>query len=301
VSLLMDRVAGAPITWGVCEVEGWGPQLDADRVLREMATVGLRATELGPEGYLPTEPQQLRALLDSNDLQLVGGFVPVVLHIQDRLSSELVRAAKAADLLAAGGAGVLVLAAALGKRGYDQSAELEANEWQALISGIDRMIEIASERALSVALHPHHGTVVEGPDDVRRVLETSPVSLCIDTGHLMIGGADPATIVDDFADRVSHVHLKDVARELAEQVKSAQVGYHDAVRRGMYRPLGEGDIDVAEIIRVLERSGYRGWYVLEQDAVLETVPEAGAGPIRQAAASLEYLRMAQHTETSAHS
>jgi inosose dehydratase len=294
----LERIAGAPISWGVCEVPGWGGQLSPERVLHEMARVGLRATELGPTGYLPIEPGRLRDLLASHDLRLVGGFVPVMLHREDRLTDELVQAAKAADLLAAGGADVLVLAAVVGD-GYDRSAELDPKEWKTLIHGLDRIIEIGAERALSVALHPHHGTVIEDDNQLQRVLESSPVSVCIDTGHLMIGGADPREVARVAGNRVSHVHLKDVASDLAEQVRTGRVGYRDAVRRELYRPLGTGDVDVAGIVRVLEHSGYRGWYVLEQDAVLETSPEDGAGPMRDAVASLEFLRRTLETETSA--
>src|ERR1700757_3431629 len=78
------KVAGAPIAWGVCEVPGWGHQLRAERVLSEMRAAGLSATELGPEGYLPSEPAQLSALLASHGLTCVGRFAPVVLHDADR-------------------------------------------------------------------------------------------------------------------------------------------------------------------------------------------------------------------------
>src|SRR3954464_9933085 len=74
------RLAGAPISWGVCEVPGWGRQLAPERVLAEMAELGLRATELGPTGYLPHDPGAVRDLLGRHDLTLVGGFVPLVLH-----------------------------------------------------------------------------------------------------------------------------------------------------------------------------------------------------------------------------
>ena len=77
------KIAGAPISWGVCEVPGWGYQLAPDRVLAEMRDVGLSATELGPEGFLPSDPDELTALLDSYGLSCVGAFVPVLLHDDD--------------------------------------------------------------------------------------------------------------------------------------------------------------------------------------------------------------------------
>ena len=296
---LLGRVAGAPITWGVCEVPGWGHQLGPKRVLAEMAQIGLRATELGPEGYLPTKPGPLRQALGAHDLKLVGGFVTAALH-RDPLTEQLALAARSADLLATAGADVLVLAADTGETGYEGSLELDAHEWSTLAQGVGDVMELGARRGLEVALHPHYGTAIEAPHQLARLLESSPVSLCVDTGHLLLGGADPVEVTRNALGRIAHVHLKDVAAELAEQVRRGRVGYHQAVRRGLYRTLGAGDVDIAEIVRLLERSGYRGWYVLEQDAVLEGDPREHEGPIRDAGASLTWLRrVAEEIEAEA--
>jgi inosose dehydratase len=282
-------VAGAPISWGVCEVPGWGYQLEPDRVLSEMAGLGLPATELGPDGYLPTHASKLEATLADHGLELVAGFVPAVLHEPGRLEDELDRVTKQADLLTAAGAEVLVLAAGTGRDGYEGGTELDDPSWASLVAGIGRVIELGSERGLAVALHPHQGTVIEGSRQVQRVLASSPVSLCVDTGHLMVAGADPVELTTAARDRVAHVHLKDVLADLAEQVRSGRMGYRDAVAEGMYRPLGSGDVDVAAIVSALEASDYDGWYVLEQDRVLEGAPEEGMGPVQDVAESLAFF------------
>jgi inosose dehydratase len=77
---MMDRLAAAPISWGVCEVPGWGWQMDSGTVLAQMREVGVRATEFGPDGFLPADPQAKAAVLHDAGLQAVGGFVPVILH-----------------------------------------------------------------------------------------------------------------------------------------------------------------------------------------------------------------------------
>ena len=290
MSALLDRVAGAPITWGICEVPGWGEQLPPDRVLHEMAELGLQATELGPEGFLPTEPAELRSLLESEDLRLVGGFVPATLHTVGVLEDELERVTASADLLAGGGAKVLVLAASAATHDYEQSPDLDSGEWDRLVRGVGRVEEIATERGLTVAVHPHYGTAIERPAHVRRLLDTSDVALCVDTGHLMAGGADPLEVVRWAEGRVHHVHLKDVEAGVAERLRGRELGYRDAVAAGMYRPLGQGDVDVSGVVRTLEESGFEGWYVLEQDTALHEIPPAGAGPVRDASASLEFLR-----------
>ena len=283
------RVAGAPISWGVCEVPGWGYQLEPDRVLSEMAGLGLPATELGPDGYLPTDPSRLEATLADHGLGLAAGFVPAVLHEPAVLEDELERVSVQADLLAASGADVLVLAAGTGTAGYEAGADLDGSSWASLVAGIGRVIDLGSERDLAVAFHPHQGTVVEGPRQVERLLESSPVRLCVDTGHLMVGGADPVELTRGAGGRVAHVHLKDVSADLAEQVRAGRMGYRDAVAAGMYRPLGMGDVDVEAIVSALEASDYDGWYVLEQDRVLEGAPEEGMGPVQDVAESLTFF------------
>jgi inosose dehydratase len=287
VTALLDRVAGAPISWGVCEVPGWGHQLDAGRVLSEMREVGLRATEFGPDGFLPDDPAAKAATLAEHGLAAVGGFVPAVLHEDGH--DPLPAVDRALDGFLAAGAGVLVLAAASGTDGYDARPELEAADWKRLLGNLDRLTDHAAGRGVRACLHPHVGTMVENADDVGRVLDGSSVPLCLDTGHLLIGGSDPVALAAQATDRIVHAHLKDVDRAWAERVQSGGTTYTDAVAAGMYRPLGEGDIDIAAIVTTLERSGYEGWYVLEQDTVLgsEADGDRAVGDVR---ASVDRLR-----------
>ena len=286
---LLDRVAGAPISWGVSEVPGWGHQLDRDRVLSEMASIGLHATELGPDGFLPAGPAGLASALAAYGLRAVGAFVPVFLHEPSRLDHELKRVAAASDALAACGAQVCVLAAATRSDGYDVSTDLDEAGWAALLAGLDRASAVVAERGLVLALHPHMGTVVERLEHVQRVLAGSTTKLCLDTGHLMVGGSDPLALARAVPDRVAHVHLKDIDAGVADRVRRGDTGYRDAVAGGLYRPLGDGDLDVAGIVRSLEAAGFEGWYVLEQDVVLSAPPEPEEGPVRAAARSLGFL------------
>ena len=284
---LGDRVAGAPITWGVCEVPGWGHQMAAERVLSEMRSVGLRATELGPDGFLPAGSE--RALLDANGLSLVAGFVPAVLHDPSSLERELAKVDAAARTIASLGGSVLVLAASSGGRDYEGAGRLDAAGWAALGRGIDRAVDSAGERGLRVGLHPHHGTVVERPQDVERLLGVSGVGLCLDTGHVMVGGGDPVALARTAGSRVVHVHLKDVDATLAERVLAGDLAYHAAVAAGLYRPLGDGDVDIREVVRAVEESAGAVRYVLEHDEVLDREPDEGSGPIRAVRRSLAFL------------
>jgi inosose dehydratase len=285
---VLARIAGAPISWGVCEVPGWGHQLRPRRVLAEMRDAGLAACEFGPDGFLPVEPAAKAELVAEFGLAAVGGFVPVVLHDADIDPAPLV--SRALDELAAAGAGVLVLAAVTGLDGYERRPEIGDTYWRTLLTNLDRAVRAAAERGVVATLHPHVGTMVERAAEVLRVLEGSMVPLCLDTGHLLVGGTDPVELAVAYPERIAHVHLKDVDAAVAERVRTGELGYADAVRRGMYRPLGLGALDVAGIVSALEGSGYRGWYVIEQDTVLDAEPAPGRGPVEDVRMSLTFLR-----------
>jgi inosose dehydratase len=280
------KIAGAPISWGVCEVPGWGYQLPADRVLREMSELGLTATEFGPDGYLPPDPAERARLLAQHGLASAGGFVPAVLH--DPAVDPLIDIDRALDGFVTGNP-VLVLAAATGRDGYEGRPELDETQWQTLLANLDRVAAHANRRGYATTLHPHVGTMVEKTDEVRRVLDGTGVRICLDTGHLLIGGTDPAELARQVPHRVGHVHLKDVNQRIASQVASQQISYTDGVAAGLYQPLGHGDIDIKGVVAALETSGYPGWYVLEQDAILPAAP-TGEGPVADVRKSLDYLR-----------
>ena len=284
---LQSRIAGAPISWGVCEVPGWGHQMAPERVLREMADLGLAATEFGPDGFLPADPQQAADLLASHGMRAVGGFVPVVLFDDSR--DALPEVERALAHFRAANATSLVLAAASGADGYDARPVLDDTQWQVLLANLDRIRDVAAEQGIEATLHPHVGTMVENAEEVDRVLSGSTIGLTLDTGHLLVGGADPVAITRAATDRIRHTHLKDVRADVAERVRSGELTYTDGVRQGLYVPLGQGDVDVAAIVRTLEDAGYQGWYVMEQDTILDAEPQAGAGPVDEVRTGLEFL------------
>jgi inosose dehydratase len=282
--MTLPRVAGAPISWGVCEVPGWGRVLPVDTVLSGMARLGLAATELGPPGFLPDDPDALRGTLDEHGLRLVGGFLAIPLHDADRWAESLAEAERTCRQLAAAGGGMLVLAAATGLDGYDERPRLSDAEWRRLIAGAAAVRDLAGRFGLDTSLHPHVGTHVETAPEVARFLADSDVPLCLDTGHLLIGGTDPLDLVRTHVGRIAHVHLKDVAAPVADRVRAGELSYAEGVAAGLYVPLGDGDVPVAEIVTALRDAGYAGWYVLEQDTALPEESPAAADSGAPAAA-----------------
>lgn len=289
------RIAGAPISWGVCEVPGWGHQLSPSRVLGEMRDVGLAATELGPEGFLPADPDQMAGVLAAHRLTAVGGFTPVVMH---RPGHDPLPAIEVIlEQYQATRAEVLVLSATSGLDGYDSRPALDDDGWDLLLNNLNRISERAAERGVRAVLHPHVGTMVESGEEVQRVLGGSSVSLCLDTGHLLIGGTDPADLTRQVPERIAHTHLKDVNSQIADKVRTGRLSYTEAVVEGMYRPLGTGDVDVEAIVTTLQGNGYAGWYTLEQDTILTEEPH-GDGPVTDVRISADYVRGLLTTTTT---
>jgi len=287
---LEGRIAAAPISWGICEVPGWGAMLPAARVLSEMSHLGLHATELGAPGFLPGDADALGATLRDHDMTLVGGFVPLVLHDPEQRDDALARAEETAALFEACGATVFVTAVV---QDYDWSTPqpLDAKGMRTLGEGLAQVDEVCARHGLTQVLHPHVGTLVETRRDVELALEHTDVAWCLDTGHLQIGGVDPVAFAREHGDRVRHVHLKDMTNDTAGRVIDGDVSLIEGVQSGLFQTLGSGDVDVSDVVLSLESGGYDGWYVLEQDTALTTgLPAPGSGPVEDVERCLTYLR-----------
>lgn len=290
-----ERLAGAPISWGACEVPGWGRMPDAETVLAEMAQLGLHGTELGPPGFLPAETGALSARLRRHRLSFVGAFTPLALHEPD-LETTARHARRAIDLLAGAGGQVLVVAA-VQDLAWSTPEPLDDAGWRRLAAHAAEIQALAAEHGITFALHPHVGTVIETADQVSRALAETDVGWCLDTGHLLIGGTDPAAFAREHGDRITHVHLKDVDDAAAAELRGGRLTLLQATQRGLFVALGRGGAHVATVLRALDDHGYDGWLVLEQDtAITADEPAVDSGTLRDAAESIAFINSAQTEE-----
>jgi inosose dehydratase len=279
------RLAAAPISWGICEVPGWGRMLDAERVLGEMASLGITATELGAPGFLPDDADELRATLRRHGLRLVASFWPVVAHEpSDAVASVRETARKLAAL-----GGDVISVALVQDLAWSAPRELSDRQWETLAATVAEAEAAAAEEGVTLALHPHDGTLVYTAAQVERALAETSCGWCLDTGHLYLGGVDPAAFAAEHARRVVHVHLKDVDAAVAARLAEG-LSLLEAVQAGLFVPLGEGDAGVGRAIAELDRAGYSGWWVLEQDtAITGPEPAAGSGPMAAVQRSLDFV------------
>jgi inosose dehydratase len=290
-----ERLAGAPISWGACEVPGWGRMPVAETVLAEMAQLGLRGTELGPPGFLPSDPAVLSALLRHHGLALVAVFTPLVLHDPDREATHRL-ARKTIDLLSRAGGQVLVVAA-VQDLAWSTPRPLDDDGWRRLAAHAAEIEALAAEHGITFALHPHVGTLIETAAQVARALAETQVGWCLDTGHLLIGGADPAAFASEHGERITHVHLKDVDAAVAAELRAGHLTLLQATQQGLFVPLGRGAAATAMVLEALAEHRYDGWLVLEQDtAITANEPAVDGGPLRDATESIAFINSAQTEE-----
>jgi inosose dehydratase len=286
----LSRVASAPISWGICEVPGWGKMLSTNRVLSEMAQLGLAGTELGAPGFLPTNPDEIDAILEEHKLKLLGGFTPVVVHDPAERDATMKYVRKTIELFKKTGATQLV-SSPVYTWNWDTPGALTNDEIKHMFKVLDEITLMCKDNGISNVLHPHLMTVVETKSDVERVLDGCDVDWCLDSGHLAIGGVDILEFAKAAFDRIGHVHLKDVDLSRAPSVLNRSQSIMEGVQDGLFTVLGKGDVPISELVRFLESHGYQGWYVIEQDmAITGNLPAPGTGPIELVGESLAYLR-----------
>jgi inosose dehydratase len=276
------RLANAPTSWGV---EDPSDELNPpwQGVLAQIADAGFAGTELGPLGYMPTDPEVLRAELEDRGLQLVGGYVFEQLHTADRARAALDEARRTAKLIAAAGGELLVIIP-----GFAPTREpLPDDGWRTMANAIRDIALVATdEHGLTPVLHPHAGTHVEFEDEIDRIAELTEVAFCLDTGHCAYAGIDSVALYERLADRVTYFHFKDVDAAQRRRALEAGLSFEEAIGERVFCPLGAGTVDFAALRDALETHDFSGWATVEQDRL----PIDSTTPAEDAAASLTHLR-----------
>lgn len=290
------HLASAPVSWGIYEFEGIEPKFPYTRVLDEIAETGYTGIELGPWGYLPNDADVLRAELEKRGLQLLSAFVPVKLVEASAHAAGAEDALKVGRLLAALGARCIVLADDNGKvpelvaqAGRRSGSALDDAAWEVVARGVNTIAQrLRDETGLRVVFHHHGAGYVETPDETRRLLDKtdSSVGLCLDTGHWHYAGGDAVAAVREFGERVRYLHLKDCHGRIAAECRAGHKDYFAAVAAGVFCALGEGVVDFPGVIREMEKIGYDGWAVVEQDILTDDLD----APKRFSMANRAYLR-----------
>ena len=296
----MIRIANAPCSWGVLEFEDKAASPGFQQVLDEIAATGYAGTELGDWGFMPTSPGRLRGELARRSLDMVGAFVTTRLVDPSSYDVSADRAVATARLLAPIGGGlgpVIVLSdeptadpertRVAGRVPPDSS--LSDEQWDTAAEGIEHIARaVRDETGLRTVFHHHCAGFVETPQEIDAMLQrTDPtlVGLCLDSGHATYGGGSPLDVLSRHRDRIWHVHFKDCHPGVAARARAEEWDYPTALRHGVFCELGRGAVDFRALLESLDRSGYDGWIVVEQDVL----PGMGA-PVESARRNRRYLQ-----------
>ncbi len=277
----MIKIANAPCSWGALEFELEGKSLGYQQVLSEMVETGYAGTELGDWGFMPSNPKDLRKVLDDKKLQLLGAFVPVALAKEDEHKAGVELALKTAGLMFNAGYknAFIVLADENGsveertKNAGRITPEMGLTEiqWKIFAEGAEKVAQAVKDTyGMRTVFHHHCGGYVETPQEVSKLMElTNPeiLGLCLDMGHYAFGGGIPVEALRKYYNRIWHVHFKDFDPKVGKAAQENNYDYFKSVEQGVFCELGKGSVDFESIVKILNQKGYDGWIVVEQDVL----------------------------------
>jgi inosose dehydratase len=263
------RLAGAPVSWGV-DFAGARENPSPESVLDGLRSAGLRYAELGPPGFIPPR----RGILNEFGLASVGTFVFHPFHAREARLGALAAARTALDCLELHGGRTLVLvdrpsgarAAAAGRPA--EAPRLDAPAWRGMMQTLREVAAVAGRHGVRAVVHPHAGSRIEFADEIDRLLDDlapHEVGLCLDTGHALYAGEDPAALLLRHAERVEHLHIKDIHPSRLAAAHAARADFWAAVAGGVFCPVGDGLLDLDGIARAVASVGYTGFATVEQD------------------------------------
>jgi inosose dehydratase len=293
-TLTPDRVqlGVTPTLWWNDDFPSIDIGIPFEQCVSEMALAGFQGCSIGHK--YPTDPATLKSALDLRGLRVSEPWVSTYFTI-DGMEEQTVDAfeAQLSFLKAIGGHDIVV--AEFGRTSHILPVALFANrpifddqQWDRLSAGLNRLGKIADAAGMRLCYHHHMGTGVMTRADVDRLLAgTDPhvVNLLLDTGHLVFAGDDPLALAQAHADRIKHVHLKDVRPEIVSRVKEEGLSFQQGIEVGVFTVPGDGSIDFVPILQTLGAAGYEGWLVVEAEQ-----DPAKADPLEYAIKARTYLR-----------
>lgn len=283
----------APIGWCNDDMPELGAENTFRQTVSEMALAGFTGCEIGNK--YPKDPAVLKQQLDLRGLRVASAWFSSFLITEPLEKNEASFMEAVRFLKAAGADRINVSEQSYSIQGCrnvpildDKKHIMTDKEWSDLASGLDRLGRIAADEGFRLCFHHHMGTVVQTAGETERLMQmTNPdlVWLCYDTGHFTFAGEDPLYILRRYADRIGHVHLKDIRLDIRDAASAGHLSFLDAILRGVFTVPGDGDTDFEEVFRVLDETSYKGWLLVEA----EQDPDK-ADPLAYAIKARSYLR-----------
>jgi len=287
-------LATAPVSWGVDHIGR--PNLPAwQDVFDEIAKAGFIHTELGPLGYLPQDPDLIRSEMAKRKLAVCGAALLEPL-LDPAVEQRSLEAAERLMRLISGAGGRFVVivdwvtperSATAGRS--DTAVRLTGEPLKHFHAMFEKIGRIARRQGVQAVAHPHGGTHLEFEDEIDALMAaTDPelVGFAIDTGHSAFAGFDATPVYERYAARTSYINFKDCSGSVLDSVRAEKIGFLEAVDRGVFCPLGQGVVDFAGFVAAMNRNGFDGPAVIEQDRD----PTAPGDPTADARSNIAFLK-----------
>lgn len=283
----------APIAWTNDDLPDLGGENTFEQCVSEMALAGFTGSEVGNK--YPKDPEVLKAALSLRGVEICNAWFSTFLISKPYEETEKGFEEHVAFLSKMGAKVVGVSEQSYSTQGIQDQPVFEGKhvmndeEWKLLCDGLNRLGKLSLEKyGVALTFHHHMGTVVQSAAEVERMMQgTDPayVSLLFDTGHFAYCDEDPLEMVKKYADRIKHVHLKDIRPDVVAKVRSEKMSFLDGVRAGAFTIPGDGCIDYDPIFKVLEESGYEGYMVVEAEQ-----DPAKANPLEYALKARKFIK-----------
>ena len=285
------RFGISPINWSNDDLQELGADITLEQCLADMQKTGFSGTELGHK--YPTDAKRLISILGSYNLELASGWFSTYFVRTSDPDAELERLEQSLRLLSAMGAKTINLAECSGAIHNARHIPLsdkpvfDDKDWDNLIHGLDRAGQLCHTYGIQAGYHHHMGTGIETYAEIDRLMNSTTsdlLHLCADTGHLRYAGIDPLDVFENFADRIVHIHLKDIRANILTSESSKNGSFLDSVLEGVFTVPGDGMIDFIPIFETVVESGYTGWMIVEAEQ-----DPAKADPLQYAQMAADYL------------
>lgn len=285
----------APIGWTNDDMPDLGKENTFEQTVSEMALAGFTGSEVG--SHYPADPKALKKALDLRGMTICNQwFSSFLISRPYEETEEAFR--KQCDFLTQVGAKCI----GVSEQSYSIQGMLDRpiqegkyvmndEEWDLLTERLNKLGQIAREKGMVLTFHHHMGTVVQTEEEIDRFMasvDPELVFLLFDSGHLSFAGIDPEKVLRKYVNRVRHVHLKDLRKNVVEQSRNEKWSFLKGVREGTFTVPGDGDVDFAPIFKILEEADYKGWVVVEAEQ-----DPAKANPFEYAMKARKYI--AEHT------
>ena len=264
------KIGISPISWQNDDLPDLTAAYTMEQALQEAREIGYTGVERGRR--MPSDTAGLGAYLTANGLSLCGGWCSGNLLVND-VKTEIEAVRQQVEQFVALGAPCIVYAECSNTlQGniavpVNDRPKFSAADVRAYGAKLSELAKWMADQGMVLAYHHHMGSFIESEGDVNALMEgsTADVKLLFDTGHLLFGGADVMRVLDRWADRVHHVHFKDIRPEVVKDVRENRRSFLDAVIAGAFTVPGDGCIDFQAVTDKLRAMNYNGWIVVEAE------------------------------------